>query len=85
VAEAQLGILEQLAEQLQEAKKKTDAMTEARKRANGLKDLNKKAEAYCGSVLPYFDQIRDHCDRLERLVSDAHWPLAKYRDLLFIK
>ena len=85
VSEAQLGILEQLGEQLQEAKKKTDAMTEARKRANGLKDLNKKAEAYCGSVLPYFEQIRDHCDRLERLVSDAHWPLAKYRDLLFIK
>ncbi len=85
VCEAQLGILEQLAEQLQEAKKKTDAMTEARKRANGLKDLNKKAAAYCESVLPYFDEIRSHCDRLERLVSDAHWPLAKYRDLLFIR
>lgn len=85
VCEAQLGILEQLAEQLQEVKKKTDAMIEARKRANGLKDLTKKAEAYCESVLPYFEQIRNHCDRLERLVSDAHWPLAKYRDLLFIK
>lgn len=85
VSEAQLGILEQLAEQLQEVKKQTDAMTEARKRANNLKDLNKKAAAYCESVLPYFEQIRNHCDRLERLVSDAHWPLAKYRDLLFIK
>ncbi len=85
MAEAQLGILELLARHLQEARKKTDAMNEARKRANGMRQLNEKATAYCESVLPYFDQIRDHCDRLERLISDREWPLAKYRDLLFIK
>ena len=60
-------------------------MNEARKRANGMKDIEKKARAYCESVLPYFDEIRYHADRLERMVSDTEWPLAKYRDLLFIK
>jgi glutamine synthetase len=85
VAEAQLEILEQMAMHLQEVKKKTDQMTDARKRANALKDLNKKAEAYCSDVLSYFDEIRNHCDRLERLVSDAQWTLPRYRELLFIK
>ncbi|WP_088341736.1 glutamine synthetase III family protein [Robiginitalea sediminis] len=85
LTEAQLGILEQLAEHLQGARKKTDAMTEARKRANAMNDLGKKARAYCEAVLPYFEEIRYHCDRLERLVSEKEWPLAKYRELLFIK
>ncbi|MFM1879078.1 MAG: hypothetical protein RLZZ241_1944 [Bacteroidota bacterium] len=85
VAEAQLGILEQIAEHLQRVKQKTDEMTEARKRANALKELNKRAIAYCESVLPYFDEIRDQSDRLERLISDSFWPLPRYRDLLFVK
>ena len=85
MAEAQLGILEQLAEHLQALRKKTDAMTEARKRANGMKEIHKKADAYCESVLPFFKEIRYHSDRLERLVGNEHWPLAKYRELLFMK
>ncbi|MDG1572281.1 glutamine synthetase III [Robiginitalea sp. M366] len=85
LAEAQLGILEQLSEHLQAVRKQTDAMTEARKRANAMSDIRKKAKAYCEAVLPYFEQIRHHADRLERLVSEKEWPLAKYRDLLFIK
>lgn len=85
VTEAQLEILEQMAEHLQAVKLKTDKMTEARKRANVMMDLNQKATSYCESVLPYFDAIRNHCDRLERLVADANWPLPRYRDLLFIK
>ena len=43
------------------------------------------AYAYCEKVKPYFDEIRYHCDRLERLVSDKLWPLTKYRELLFVK
>jgi glutamine synthetase len=85
MGEAQLGILDQLAEHMQALRKKTDAMTEARKRANSLKDIHKKARAYCDAVLPYFEEIRHHGDRLERLVGDNHWPLAKYRELLFVK
>ncbi|MEH6681035.1 MAG: glutamine synthetase III [Sediminicola sp.] len=85
LTEGQLAIVESLAEHLRELKKKTDEMTDARKRANSLKDINKRASAYCDDIKPYFDQIRYHCDKLERLVDDRLWPLTKYRELLFIK
>ena len=84
-SDGQLTIIEQIAEHLDELKKNADAMTEARKRANALKDINKKAFAYCDNVRPYFEKIRYHCDKLEQLVDDQIWPLAKYRELLFIK
>ena len=58
---------------------------EARKRANALKEIHKKAQAYCDAVLPFFEEIRYHSDRIEGLVSDEFWPLARYRELLFVK
>jgi glutamine synthetase len=60
-------------------------MIEARKKANALTDITKKAEAYCNEVRPFFESIRYHADRLERLVADEHWPFTKYRELLFVK
>jgi glutamine synthetase len=60
-------------------------MVEARKKANAMKDIHQKAFSYCEDVKPYFEEIRKHCDKLERLVDDAAWPLVKYRELLFIK
>jgi glutamine synthetase len=59
-------------------------MTEARKKANALTDAQKMADLYC-EVKPYFDIIRDHCDKLELLVDDEVWTLTKYRELLFTK
>lgn len=85
LSEGQLNIIELIGEHLAEVKKKSDAMTEARKRANSMKDVNKKAAAYCENVRSYFEQIRYHCDKLEQLVDDKSWPLAKYRELLFIR
>jgi len=35
--------------------------------------------------LPYFVDIRYHCDKLELVVDDNLWPLAKYRELLFCR
>jgi glutamine synthetase len=84
-SDGQLSIIEQIAGHIEEVKKKTDAMTEARKRANALTDINKKAFAYAENVRTYFETIRYHCDRLERLVDDQVWPLAKYRELLYIR
>ncbi|MEN8800326.1 MAG: glutamine synthetase III [Flavobacteriaceae bacterium] len=80
-----LSIIEQISEHLVDIKKKTDDMTEARKRANVMEDLNKKAFVYCDEVRPFFDSIRYHSDKLEQLVQNESWPLAKYRELLFIR
>jgi len=84
-SDGQLGIVEQIAGHIDAVKKKTDAMTEARKRANALTDVNKKAFAYLEKVRSHFEDIRYHCDRLERLVDDQVWPLVKYSEMLFIR
>ncbi len=85
LSEGQLTIIEQIAKHVEALKLKTDAMVEERKKANLIEDSNKKAYAYSEKVKPYFEDIRYHCDKLERLVDDKLWPLTKYRELLFVK
>ncbi|MBD0779067.1 glutamine synthetase III [Maribacter sp. ANRC-HE7] len=85
MCESQLAIIEGVTEHIAALKAKTDAMVNERKKANVIADSNKKAYAYCDKVRPYFEGIRYHCDKLERLVSDKLWPLTKYRELLFVK
>lgn len=85
LSDGQLSIIEQIAEHIAAIKSLTDKMTDARSSANKLKDINKKAFAYCDNVKPYFDQIRGHSDKLERLLDNEIWPLTKYRELLFQK
>jgi glutamine synthetase len=82
---AQTAILEELSEHSAGLKNECDAMTEARKKANAISDTYKKATAYCDSVKPYFEKIRYHSDRLERIMDDKLWPLTKYRELLFMR
>jgi len=45
----------------------------------------KKAEIYFKELKPLMEHIRKHVDDLERVVSDEHWDLPKYREMLFIK
>ncbi|SHI49347.1 glutamine synthetase [Arenibacter nanhaiticus] len=85
MADSQLDIVNRISEHIGVIKTKTDAMVEERKTANNMVDVTEKAFAYCDKVRPYFDEIRYHCDKLERLVDDEIWPLTKYRELLFIK
>ncbi len=37
------------------------------------------------TVIPAMDDVRQVCDRLEKLVADDLWPLPKYSEMLFIK
>lgn len=84
-AEVQLNILEQIGEHIVEIKRLTDEMADARKRANGMSVVDKKAQAYCNNVKPYFEKIREHSDALEKLIADEFWPFTKYREMLFSK
>lgn len=45
----------------------------------------KKAKVYFEELKPLMEHIRKHVDDLERVVSDEHWDLPKYREMLFIK
>ncbi len=47
-------------------------------------DEEKKAEAYCNSVLPAMNDLRDVVDQLESETDDEYWVLPKYREMLFI-
>ncbi|SHJ23664.1 glutamine synthetase III family protein [Pseudozobellia thermophila] len=85
LSDATSSIIEQIGENITELKKKTDAMVIAGAKAEKISDTHKKAFAFCDNVKPYFDGIREHCDKLEELVDDRLWPLTKYREILFIK
>jgi len=44
-----------------------------------------KAALYFKELKPLMEHIRRHVDALECIVSDEHWDLPKYREMLFIK
>ncbi len=77
-------LIEDIARHITGIKSNVDAMVEERKKANVLKEAREKAIAYHDNVEKYFDVIRYHVDRLERVVDNEIWPLPKYRELLFI-
>ena len=83
-SEEQMNLIEVISDHIKQINKGITEMIEERKKANK-KDAEKRAEAYCNKVKPYFDIIRYHCDKLELLVDDELWPLTKYRELLFTK
>lgn len=60
-------------------------MVEARRVANRIEDQRQKAIQYHDTVAVYFDEIRDHIDKMEEVIDDQLWPLPKYRELLFIR
>lgn len=60
-------------------------MIEARRVANRIEDQREKAIKYHDTVAVYFDEIRDHIDKMEEVIDDQLWPLPKYRELLFIR
>jgi glutamine synthetase len=48
-------------------------------------DHEKRARVYFEKLKPLMEHIRKHADALECVVSDEHWDLPKYREMLFIK
>ena len=82
-ASEQMQLIERVSAHIAEINSGVNAMIEARKKANTIEDDYKKSLAYGQKVKPYFEEIRYHCDKLELLVDNSLWPLAKYRELLF--
>jgi glutamine synthetase len=85
IAKEQITIIKEISAHIEGINSKVEEMTQARKKANALTDAQKMAEMYCDKVKPYFDVIREHCDKLELIVDDEIWTLTKYRELLFTK
>ncbi len=85
IAKEQMELIKAISGHISGITTKVKAMVEARKKANVMEDVEKKAITYCDKVKPYFDEIRYHCDKLELMVDDEKWPLAKYREMLFTR
>lgn len=84
-AKEQMLLIEEISKHIELINTNVTEMTNERKKANGIENIEKKADAYCFNVKPLFDTIRYSCDKLELLVDDELWPLTKYRELLFTK
>ena len=82
-ASEQLFLIAEISKRIEAINSGVTKMTNERKKANSVDDTTKKAKIYCSKVKPLFDDIRYHCDKLELLIDDELWPLAKYRELLF--
>ena len=80
-----MSLVEEIARHVWAIKTNVDEMIEARKVANRIESEYEKAVAYHDQVLPYFDVIRYHADKLELIVDDEMWTLPKYRELLFVR
>ncbi len=85
LAEEQIKLIKEISEHMGSIISNVDKMTAERRKANTIDHADKRADAYCNNVKPYFDEIRYSCDKLEIMVDDEMWPLTKYRELLFTR
>lgn len=85
IAKEQITLIKEISGHIEGINSKVEEMTNERKIANNMANAQEMAEAYCNKVKPYFEIIRNHCDKLELLVDNEYWTLTKYRELLFTK
>ncbi|MCG8410482.1 MAG: glutamine synthetase III [Bacteroidales bacterium] len=85
MAKYQLDTISEISERTAIVKQTVDEMINARKEANKIEDIRLKSQEYSGKVVPYFEKIRYHVDKLELIVDDEIWPLPKYREMLFTR
>ncbi|HBH06826.1 MAG TPA: glutamine synthetase type III [Flavobacteriales bacterium] len=84
-AKDQIDIVEEISERVGIIRGSVYEMIEERKKANKKESVRDQAIDYCEKVKAYFDTIRYHVDKLELVVDNLHWPLPKYRELLFTR
>lgn len=82
---AQKDVLGQIATAVNKLSDAIDKLKAANASAHHGKSTPAIAKTYCDKVKPLFDDVREQCDTLERLVDDSLWSLPKYREMLFIR
>ena len=85
LSKEQISLIEEISNHIESINAKITQMTAVRRKANAIQDIEQKAYVYSTKVKLFFEEIRDHCDKLELLVDDEIWPLTKYRELLFTR
>lgn len=82
---AQLAIVSEISTHINLLYDLNTKMTNERSKANKIGEAHKRALAYNNKVKPFFDSIRESCDRLEQILDDTEWPIPKYTDMLFAR
>lgn len=85
LAKEQLSLISQISENVSKIKVGVDDLLEARDKAKNTSGSQEQAEAYCATVIPLFEVVREGSDALEMMVDDELWPMTKYRELLFTR
>ncbi|MCE1189383.1 MAG: glutamine synthetase III [Ignavibacteria bacterium] len=62
-----------------------NSLNKALNYADSLPSLAESAGSYSTEVRSLFEKLRYHTDELEMIIDNEAWPLAKYRELLFIR
>ena len=76
--------LAEIAQKIFYVRRNLHEMTDMLDRAQKLHH-EERAKLYFEELKPLMEHIRKHADALECVVSDEHWDLPKYREMLFIK
>jgi len=76
--------LSEVTEMIYYVRKNAKAMMQFLEETKDLEE-DEKAHRYFTDLKPIMEHIRKHADLLEGVISDEHWDLPKYRDMLFVK
>jgi len=82
--EDQKAHLAEVTEMIYYVRKNAGAMMKFLEETHDLEE-EEKAHRYFSELKPIMDHIRRHADALEAVISDEHWDLPKYREMLFVK
>ncbi len=81
----QLDTIREISEHIAVIREQVNKMVDTRKEVNRIENIEDLAIAYQSRIIPFFEEIRYHADKLELMVDNELWPLPKYRELLFIR
>jgi glutamine synthetase len=76
--------LAEVTEMIYYVRKNTKAMAKFLEETHG-EEEEEKAHRFFTELRPIMEHIRKHADLLEAVISDEHWDLPKYREMLFVK
>ena len=80
----QLETANRVARLIQQLQARRGELVKVIEKAEGMHDeLEKQAKLLTSDGAERMAEVRDSCDALELTVGDEHWPLPKYREILF--
>ena len=80
----QIDAANEVGELISELQKRRAALGKVIDKAEGMHDdLEKQAQLLTSDGADAMADVRESCDALELVGGDEHWPLPKYREMLF--